>query len=296
MSTVKSFSVGNGDTFYILHGSPNFTIIDCNLRDSDDSTQAIIDEIDDLSGKKEITRFISTHPDDDHIHGIKKLDDRIDILNFYCVANEATKPNEDDHFKHYCTLRDSEKKSYKIYKGCSRKWMNRGDDNRKTSGVTIKWPVTDNEDYKVALQEAKDGEAYNNISAIIRYSYSGNTSFQWMGDLETKFMESIEAEVDWEETSILFAPHHGRKSGKVPASILEKINPKIVIVGEAEESGYLDYYKGYNTITQLSAGDIVFDNDGDYIHIFSSKVYSVDFLEDKKKTKAGFHYVGSQEV
>ena len=31
MPKVKSFSVGNGDMFYIKHGSENFTIIDCHL-------------------------------------------------------------------------------------------------------------------------------------------------------------------------------------------------------------------------------------------------------------------------
>jgi hypothetical protein len=33
MSIVKSLSVGNGDMFYIQHGSDNFTIIDCCLSD-----------------------------------------------------------------------------------------------------------------------------------------------------------------------------------------------------------------------------------------------------------------------
>ena len=33
MSVIKSFSVGNGDLFYINHGSDNFTIIDCCYRD-----------------------------------------------------------------------------------------------------------------------------------------------------------------------------------------------------------------------------------------------------------------------
>ena len=33
MSVIKSFSVKNGDTFYIKHNSPNFTVIDCNLID-----------------------------------------------------------------------------------------------------------------------------------------------------------------------------------------------------------------------------------------------------------------------
>ena len=32
MPIVKTFSVGDGDTFYIQHGSDNFSIIDCNLK------------------------------------------------------------------------------------------------------------------------------------------------------------------------------------------------------------------------------------------------------------------------
>ena len=31
MPIVKSLAVGNGDMFYIQHGSDNFTMIDCNL-------------------------------------------------------------------------------------------------------------------------------------------------------------------------------------------------------------------------------------------------------------------------
>ena len=49
MSIIKSFSVGNGDMFYIKHGSSNFTIIDCNIDDENDSelsNKADIDEFD----------------------------------------------------------------------------------------------------------------------------------------------------------------------------------------------------------------------------------------------------------
>ena len=67
--------------FYINHGSDNFTIIDCCL--TAENKDAILDEIAALSAKKGITRFISTHPDDDHIRGLGFLDDRIDLLNFY---------------------------------------------------------------------------------------------------------------------------------------------------------------------------------------------------------------------
>ena len=68
MSKVKSFSVGNGDMFYIRHNSDNFTTIDCCL--TDDVKDDILNEIGTESADMSITRFISTHPDDDHIKGL----------------------------------------------------------------------------------------------------------------------------------------------------------------------------------------------------------------------------------
>ena len=43
MSIIKSFSVGEGDMFYIKHNSSNFSIIDCCL--DDDNKEEIVDEI-----------------------------------------------------------------------------------------------------------------------------------------------------------------------------------------------------------------------------------------------------------
>ena len=117
MSIIKSFSVGNGDMFYIKHGSSNFSIIDCNI--DDDNEKTILDEIVSEKEGKVITRFISTHPDEDHLHGLKKLDDKIGILNFYCVKNEAIEEDETEDFKHYCGLRDGEHHYY-VSKGCKR--------------------------------------------------------------------------------------------------------------------------------------------------------------------------------
>ena len=76
MSLVKSFSVGNGDMFYIQHASDNFSIIDCSLLD--DREVEILDEIGVAKKGKGITRFISTHPDQDYLQGLVKLDDRFE--------------------------------------------------------------------------------------------------------------------------------------------------------------------------------------------------------------------------
>lgn len=77
MSIIKSFSVGDGDMFYIDHNSDNFSIIDCCMDDG--NKEAITQEIKDKISKKGIIRFISTHPDEDHLQGLKYLDEQIGI-------------------------------------------------------------------------------------------------------------------------------------------------------------------------------------------------------------------------
>lgn len=291
MSIIKSFSVGNGDTFYIKHESDNFTVIDCCLDES--NIDDIIDEIVSESDGRGIFRFISTHPDDDHIKGLQQFDNRIGIRNFYCVENNATKDEATDDFKRYCELRDSEKHFY-IYKGCSRKWMNIEDDERGSSGISILWPDESNSDYIDALENAKNGESPNNICPIIRYSLSNGVKVLWMGDLESDFMEKIKDYIDFSEIDILFAPHHGRKSGKVPSDVLATLSPKIIVVGEAPSKD-LEYYSGYNTITQNSAGDITFECLENKVKIFvSNSNYSVDFLTKEKSYNIGLgYYIGT---
>lgn len=111
MSVIKSFSVGDGDMFYINHNSDNFTTIDCCYSD-DDNKETNFEEMKQLANKKGITRFISTHPDEDHIKGIEAFSEKVGIVNFYCVDNQAIKEDETDNFKKYCELRDSDKAYY----------------------------------------------------------------------------------------------------------------------------------------------------------------------------------------
>lgn len=283
MSIIKSFSVGNGDMFYIKHESSNFSIIDCNI--DDDNEKTILDEIVSEKEGKFITRFISTHPDEDHLHGLKKLDDKIGILNFYCVKNEAIEEDETEDFKHYCGLRDGEHHYY-VSKGCKRKWMNDNDENDGynygSSGINFLWPITTNDDYKEALKLAAEGKAFNNLSPIFTYSLQNSIEVMWMGDIESDFLEKVKDEIDWHEIDILFAPHHGRDSGKVPDDVLKKLNPQIIVIGEAP-SKYLSYYPGYNTIKQNSAGDIVFECYANSVDVYVSNSnynYDTSFLSD----------------
>jgi len=170
--------------------------------------------------------------------------------------------------------------------------MNQSDSERQTSGIEILWPDLDNEHFKEALAAAEDGDSPNNISAVIKYSVGEGATVLWMGDLETEFMELIEEDLDLPAVHILFAPHHGRESGKVPESMLTKMSPKIIVVGEAPSED-LDYYEGYNTITQNSAGDILFECTEKKVHVFTSNEYDVDFLDDEARSRPNYYYVGT---
>lgn len=295
MVKIKSFSTNNGDMFYIKHGSDNFTIIDCCI--DEENKNSILNELKNESKNKSITRLISTHPDDDHIRGLKFLSDNFSIPNFYCVKNEATKEDKTDDFKKYCELRDSDKAFY-IYKGCTRKWMNQDDDTRGSSGINIKWPDRSNTDFLIALQDAKNGDSPNNICPIITYSLNNNITAYWFGDLETDFMNNIKDKVDWIKADIVFASHHGRSSGRIPNEILEKIKPKIIVIGEAPSEN-LDYYTGYETITQNTAKDIVIiceDNNADFF--VSNSNYNTAPTNLKiiyGKSLNGYTYIGSLE-
>ena len=214
MSIVKLFSVGDGDMFYIKHASDNFTIIDCCM--SEEDRDDIVAELESESKGKGIVRFISTHPDDDHILGLSYLNEKMNLLNFYCVKNEATKLDETDDFDKYCALRDDSDKAFYISRGCSRRWMNQNTEERGSAGINILWPITNNDNYKEALKQAKQGESPNNISPIVKYELNGGATILWMGDLEADFMENIKDAITMDSADILLAPHHGRDSGKAP--------------------------------------------------------------------------------
>jgi beta-lactamase superfamily II metal-dependent hydrolase len=294
MSIIRSFSVGEGDMFFIKHDNDNFTIIDCCM--SEENRDFLVKELKSQSKDKNIVRFISTHPDDDHILGLSFLHEKMNNRNFYCVKNQARKADPTADFEQYCALRDDASKVFYLYRGCARKWINQGDEARGSSGIHILWPLVTNEYYKEALTQTNQGKSPNNISPILTYTLKDGATVMWMGDLEDDFMENIKDAITMESADILFAPHHGRDSGKVPQEWLETINPAIIIIGEAQSKD-LNYYDEYNTITQNSTGDIILQCEQEKTHIWVSNWrYSVDYLHNEHLSDGNWNYLGTLYV
>jgi beta-lactamase superfamily II metal-dependent hydrolase len=294
MSIIKSFSVGNGDMFYIRHGSDNFTIIDSCI--PDDRAGSMLAEIRAQSRDKGVVRFISTHPDQDHIGGLADLDEALHIRNFYVVKNVAIKDVPTVDFERYCELRDDSSKAFYVSRDCKRRWMNVADAERGSAGIDILWPITDDPDHKSALADAAEGRPPNNTSCIIKYSLENGVKALWMGDLETDYMEKLQEKIEMPEVDLLFAPHHGRDSGRVPRTWLEQMCPGLIVIGEAP-SEHLNYYAGYDTITQNSTGDMLFECVPGKIHVFvEDHNYSAGHLDDEsRRDNHGLYYAGTLE-
>jgi len=217
------------------------------------------------------------------------------------VKNEATKPKETDSFKRYCELRDSDK-SFFIKKDCSRKFMNESGKDKngneyKHAGVHILWPDISNEEYKKELIKAKEGTSFNNISCIINYRLNNGISAIWMGDLLTEFMDKVIDEITLPKANIVFAPHHGRKSGKIPQKWLDQMAPDIIIMGEASsnDSDYSSYGE-IDIIRQNSAKDITFECEEGKVHIYvSNENYTADFLDQENKSSYD-NYIGTLNI
>jgi beta-lactamase superfamily II metal-dependent hydrolase len=288
MTLVKSFATGAGDTYYIKHGSDNFTIIDCRI---DEFRDDIIDEIREESSCKGVIRFISTHPDDDHIKGLARLDDTLGLRNFYVVKNRATKPDYTVDFERYRELHDDTDIAFYVERGCTRRWMNQRDEGRGSSGINVLWPSLSNPDFQNVLTSAEDGGSPNNLSTILKYSLSDGATMLWMGDLETDFMKTIEDEIELPEVDIVFAAHHGR--ARVPSRWMAQMDPKVVVLGEAPPE-HLEYYSDRDHIRQNATGDITFECVEDMTHIYvESESYAADFLQNEYMHDTYGTYIGS---
>lgn len=308
MSIVKSFSFpdGNirGDTFYIKHGLDNFTVIDCYLKVGNDDNCRLDEIIDEIQTESEgrICRFISTHPDNDHILGLDALDDKWEIINFYAVENCIPSDGNDSSLSRYIELRD--KHNFPISKGIRRRWLNESDSTRGGSGIEFLWPITSNQKFMAALEQVSKGGSPNNICCVFTYSLEGGATYMWMGDLETDMQAEFYQQVDIPNVDILFQPHHGRKSGTVPKELMDALNPKLIIVGNAPSKD-IDYGDTSMSITQNTAGDIVFVNETGKTHIYTQHNINNpptclqkqpgkgDCFDSKNKT---WHYCGTLEV
>lgn len=228
----------------------------------------------------EIFRFVVTHPDMDHLDGIKDLFTEFPIINMWDTDNKkeiSDKANSGgynmDDWKFYKSIRDGRvnpTKRLTYFSGNSNLYYNE-------DYIEILSPTSQ------ILNQCNQKENWNDSSYVILYTPPKQSGGHWKilfaGDSEDLTWEHIleNHSEKIKNVDILFAPHHGRDSGR-NYDFLKIVNPKATLFGNAS-SKHLAYAK-YNSnvkITNNQAGYVVLD-----ISIDSLKIYvkNLEFARD----------------
>jgi competence protein ComEC len=296
MSTVHFLNVKNGDCSWIQHNSGHITVIDVNnakiekpiteshyelakssIRGNFNQKNYPVNPINYMKafGVSTIMRFILTHPDMDHMGGIKDFFSSFDVLNFWDTDNtkEIEKfegPYNEEDWLFYKKLRSGAVEGIKrltLYAGSRGKYYNQSDDGSEGGdGLYIIAPTEE------LVQQANNCGDFNDCSYVILYLTGNHKKILFAGDSHDKTWEYIldNHKNAVENVDILIAPHHGRKSGR-SFEFLDVVKPKITFFGNAE-SEHLAYdawrYRGLEYITNNQANCIVADINNNDIDIY----------------------------
>ncbi|MCK5273960.1 MAG: hypothetical protein KAR37_04875 [Alphaproteobacteria bacterium] len=230
-------------------------------------------------GMNEIFRFVLTHPDMDHMDGIKDVFGEFNPTNFWDTANTCSKsfpagsPYREEDWRFYKGLRDgqsaSSPKRLTLYAGQRGPFYNRdGENGEVQDGLDILAPTPS------LVAEANRTEDFNDASYVILYrSAAGRILF--CGDSHDATWDHILANhaEDVRGVELMIAPHHGRDSSRDRA-FLSEVMPKVTLFGNAP-SEHLAYdawrNRGLYYITCNQAGTVVVDTNGEKMQIYVAK-------------------------
>jgi beta-lactamase superfamily II metal-dependent hydrolase len=191
-----------------------------------------------------IHRFILTHPDMDHMDGLKNLFSSIKVTNFWDTGVKRDAPdfskgkyNEND-WKFYQQLVNNHVPNVKVISpkaGKKGKYWSYDDEYGNGDGdyLSIISPTDD-------LVAKCSYNNFNDASYVVVYRNSaGNVIFA--GDSEDGAWENIlkNHKSLVKDAAVLFAPHHGRDSNR-DWDFLDIVNPRASFLGNAK-SQHLGY-------------------------------------------------------
>lgn len=314
MSIIHFLNVLEGDCNIIQHDTGRTTVIDISngyndydtaeeiaVRNSDirkamyDRTQVPTDKKDykqkknpdnpifylKEKGIKNIFRFIVTHPDMDHLDGIKDFFEEFSIANFWDTDNKKEISDKAgsggynlEDWKFYKSLRDgiiAPSTRLKYFSNNSNLYYNQ--DNIEilspTSSIVNACNVKGN---------------WNDSSYVFLFTppkaNGGHWKILFAGDSEDLTWEHIITNHadKVKNIDVLFAPHHGRDSNR-NFDFLKSLTPTITLFGNAN-SNHLAYTKYPGTkITNNQAGYIILDITTQHINLF---VKNAEFARDFK--------------
>jgi competence protein ComEC len=293
MPTIHFLNVKEGDCSVIQHNSGHVSVIDvCNAKQVQLILEALqgqlattergisgnfqqknypVNPISYLRGHgiTNVFRYIQTHPDMDHMDGIKLFFQEFNPLNFWDTDNareisssswEGSPYNEDD-WSFYRRLRDTkpeqDPRRLALLSGARGKFYNiAGDGSSGGDGISILAPTQE------LVEASSEDDEYNRCSYVILYR-TGDNRIVFGGDSHDDTWNHILEKHQGDVTNIdlLIAPHHGRKSSR-SYKFLDNLMPRLTFFGNAP-SEHLAYsawsYRELPFVTNNQANCMVVD-------------------------------------
>jgi len=237
---------------------------------------------------EEIFRFILTHPDMDHMSGIKALFKKKYVRNFWDVPNKKPDPDNWENSPYnkedwifYQSIRNREKTNLIVVNplrnatsSCC--WVE--------DGIKILSPSKELID---KAEESSEGE-YDHLSYVLMVEYQGKKVIL-PGDATTVALNDIVENYDEDtlKSDILLAPGHGSKN-HVCKDFLDTVKPRLTIASVAEGIDYdRETYKKYGRVLSTKHYGNVrakIKNNGEIIFRTQFQDYSDDWYVLKERS------------
>lgn len=256
-TTFHFLNVGKGNCTIIDFPSNRLSVIDIddsrNVNKLDYNLKVIYEKVSSLTNpteyilyyfpNKDIFRFILTHPDMDHMSGIKTLFDNKLAYNFWDTENKKNidpnswkdSPYDKNDWDYYQLIRkqESSPKALKMHGGISSSccWVQ--------DGISILSP----DDELIKYSEEKDD--YDHLSMVLSVEYINKRALL-PGDATLKsWINILKSYSSYLKSDILLAPNHG-SDNHICKELLDLINPKLIIISVEVGVDYSNVYKNYN--------------------------------------------------
>ena len=256
----------------------------------------------DSKGMSSVFRFILTHPDMDHMDGIQALFKSRSVWNYWDCGTRREKPDfggspyleaDWDYYEKLIAGKVDGVTVVRPRAGSQGKFWSADDDDHNGAGdyISVVAPCG------ALVDEANDCGDVNDASYVVVYrSCAGRIIFA--GDSNDKTWEYIleHHENLVSEAAVLFAPHHGRKSGR-SYSFLDVVKPRVSFFGCAS-SEHLAYdawrNRGLLYFTANQCGNAHIYPVGEDVSVFiENEKYAQDFTRNTTYKKDDYSFLCS---
>ena len=199
---VHHINVGQGESIYIELPDGSDMLIDAG-KSNQGST--VVNYLKNQENNIDLEYLIATHPDADHVGGMKQVFEDLNVKNFIYPKDA---PHDTQTWQNVLSLASSE--------GCSIQDGTPGA-TFNVGGATMKF-----------IQSSTDFSD-NNDDSIVTYLDYNNAEFLFTGDIEATAEKEMVSKGLVPNVDFMSVPHHGSK-GSSTAEFVTKVDPEYAIV------------------------------------------------------------------